>query len=147
RHRRAPDRRPPHPRTGDHLVTHTTRTSARALAVAALLLAGCRPPATNPGDNKPAPPPAPKAAKPAVKPARKVEQPGEVQAFEQARIYARIPGYVRARPKDIGDRVKKGDVLAELDVPEMHAELSEKQALVVQYESQVEQAEKVFEAA
>ena len=48
-----------------------------------------------------------------------VEEPGRVEAFEQTPIYAKIPGYVRSVRVDIGDRVKRGDLLVELDVPEV----------------------------
>jgi HlyD family secretion protein len=50
---------------------------------------------------------------------------------------------------DLGDRVKKGDILAELDVPEVEAELQQKKALVVQAEvgvAQTRQAVQVTEA-
>jgi RND family efflux transporter MFP subunit len=78
---------------------------------------------------------------------RKVEQPGEVQAFFQAPIFARIEGYAKAVPRDIGDTVKKDAPLAEVDVPERVEELAEKKALVVQAKAKVEQASKLLEAA
>src|SRR4051794_15150009 len=45
-----------------------------------------------------------------------VEQPGQVQGFEQTPLYAKVSGYVRKLNADIGDRVKAGQVLAELSV-------------------------------
>src|SRR5215471_20231896 len=59
-----------------------------------------------------------------VRPVRKtvkrtITQPGQIEAFEQAPLYVKIPGYIKAVHKDIGDRVRKGDLLAELWVPEM----------------------------
>jgi multidrug efflux pump subunit AcrA (membrane-fusion protein) len=63
---------------------------------------------------------------------RSVGQPGSVQAFEQTSIVARIPGYVRKWNVDRGDRVRKGDVLAELSVPEMVSELELKTEQVAQ---------------
>src|SRR5690349_16036117 len=62
-----------------------------------------------------------------VKPERKtirreVGQPGLIQAFERTPIVARIPGYVLKWNVDIGDSIRKDDVLAELWVPEMVSE-------------------------
>jgi RND family efflux transporter MFP subunit len=45
--------------------------------------------------------------------------PGEVQAWYNAPIYARVSGYVKMWYKDIGARVKAGDVLAEIDTPDL----------------------------
>jgi multidrug efflux pump subunit AcrA (membrane-fusion protein) len=78
-----------------------------------------------------APPGLPAATVATAKPARKtvrrtLDLPGQVEACEQARVYARIVGYVEKVHADIGDRVKKGDVLAELAVPERAAELKQK---------------------
>jgi RND family efflux transporter MFP subunit len=87
-----------------------------------------------------------------VKPERKalgrvIEQPALVEAFEQAELHARITGYVQKVHVDIGDRVKKGQVLADLVVPEMEAELLHQKALVRQAEAGVEQARRVVQAA
>src|SRR5579871_2793356 len=79
-----------------------------------------------------------------------VEQPGRIQAFEQTPIYARITGYVRKVNVEIGDRVKRGDVLAELEVPDLVEEHARKAALVAQAKIgviQAEQGERVAEAA
>jgi multidrug efflux pump subunit AcrA (membrane-fusion protein) len=87
-----------------------------------------------------------------VKPARKtihrrIELPGQIEAFEQTPIYVKIPGYVEIVSKDIGDRVKKGDLLAKLSVPEMDEELKQKAALVDQAQAETELAEQAFQAA
>jgi multidrug efflux pump subunit AcrA (membrane-fusion protein) len=71
---------------------------------------------------------------------REVGQPGLIQAFERTSIVAKIPGYVLKWNADIGDRVRKGDVLAELSVPEMVSELKLK-------EEQVRQAHKALAMA
>jgi RND family efflux transporter MFP subunit len=78
---------------------------------------------------------------------RTITQPGQIEAFEQAPLYVKIPGYVKAVHKDIGDRVRKGDLLAELWVPEMVEELKQKTALVDQAKAETELAEKAFDAA
>jgi multidrug efflux pump subunit AcrA (membrane-fusion protein) len=60
---------------------------------------------------------------------RRIEQPGfNIEAFEETALYARITGYVRKWNKDIGDPVAKGDLLAELYVPEMEVDLQQKEA-------------------
>jgi multidrug efflux pump subunit AcrA (membrane-fusion protein) len=63
---------------------------------------------------------------------RTVRQPGSIQAFERTPLFAKIPGYIEKWNVDIGDHVRQGDVLAELYVPEMVAELKQKEELVKQ---------------
>src|SRR5579871_6670924 len=69
-----------------------------------------------------------------------VEQPGRIEAFEQTPVYARITGYVRTVNVEIGDRVKRGDMLAELDVPELVQEHARKAAMVEQARIGITQA-------
>jgi multidrug efflux pump subunit AcrA (membrane-fusion protein) len=71
---------------------------------------------------------------------RMVTQPGSIQAFEQTPLLSKIPGYVQKLNVDIGDRVSKGDLLAQLWVPEMEVDVTQKQALVAQAEAEVKQA-------
>jgi RND family efflux transporter MFP subunit len=54
--------------------------------------------------------------------------PGAVQAFYEAPIYARTNGYLRAWYTDIGASVKKGQLLAEIDSPEVDQELRQAKA-------------------
>jgi len=54
--------------------------------------------------------------------------PGTLQAYYDARLYARVPGYVHAWYKDIGARVKKGDVLALIDTPELDQQIAQARA-------------------
>jgi RND family efflux transporter MFP subunit len=63
---------------------------------------------------------------------RSVSEPGELQAFETATIHARIPGYVKGWNVNIGAAVKKGQVLAELSVPELEADVQQKRAAIAQ---------------
>jgi RND family efflux transporter MFP subunit len=78
---------------------------------------------------------------------RTSDQPGRVEAFEETPLYAKISGFVQHVNADIGDRVKEGQVLAELSVPEMVQELKQKEALVQQANADVAQAEAAVEAA
>jgi RND family efflux transporter MFP subunit len=51
--------------------------------------------------------------------------PGTVQAFVEAPIYARTNGYLKAWYTDIGANVKKGQLLAEIETPEVDQQLSQ----------------------
>jgi RND family efflux transporter MFP subunit len=54
--------------------------------------------------------------------------PGSVQAYNEAMIFARTNGYVRQWYTDIGARVKKGQLLAEIDTPEVDQQLRQARA-------------------
>jgi multidrug resistance efflux pump len=82
------------------------------------------------------------------KDARQVlEVPGQIEAREQARLFARVAGHVEKVHVDIGDRVKTGDVLADLGLPEVEAEHKQKVALVAQAEAETEQVRQGLRAA
>jgi multidrug efflux pump subunit AcrA (membrane-fusion protein) len=54
--------------------------------------------------------------------------PGSVEALQETSVYARANGYVRAWLVDIGAHVRKGQTLAELEVPDVDEELRQQQA-------------------
>jgi len=54
--------------------------------------------------------------------------PGTLQAFVESPIYARTNGYLLRWYRDIGSRVKKGDLLADIDTPEVDQELRQARA-------------------
>lgn len=54
--------------------------------------------------------------------------PGSVQAFVEAPIYARTSGYLKNWHTDIGTQVSKGQVLAEIETPEVDQQLTQAQA-------------------
>ena len=58
-----------------------------------------------------------------------IQLPGTLQGAVQAPIAARAAGYVKSWNKDIGSRVEKGDVLAELDAPELDQQVSQAKAV------------------
>ena len=60
---------------------------------------------------------------------RTVALPGTLQGAVQAPIAARAAGYVKSWNKDIGSRVEKGDVLAELEAPELDQQVSQARAV------------------
>jgi RND family efflux transporter MFP subunit len=131
-----------------NLLHHWRAYHITAAVVLFALAAGCNhsPSARSPSDQ------APKTDAPEVrviKPERKtvahrIEQPGfNIEAFEETALYARISGYVRKWNVDIGDAVRKDDVVAELHVPEMTVEVQQKEAAIKQAAAQVEQARAV----
>jgi multidrug efflux pump subunit AcrA (membrane-fusion protein) len=76
-----------------------------------------------------------------------VEQTGQLEASEQAALHARVSGYVKDWLIDVGDMVKKGQLLAELSVPELDRELLQKKAAVEMARSSVIHAERALDAA
>jgi len=54
--------------------------------------------------------------------------PGSVQAYYEASIYARTSGYLKAWHTDIGTAVKKGQLLAEIEAPEVDQQLRQAEA-------------------
>jgi len=78
---------------------------------------------------------------------RIIAQPGAIEAYEQTSIYSKIPGFVQKWHVDIGDRVKKGDLLIELLVPELADEHSQKVAQIEQSRAVVHQSEKLITVA
>ncbi|HVX13550.1 MAG TPA: efflux RND transporter periplasmic adaptor subunit [Pirellulales bacterium] len=90
---------------------------------------------------------------------RTVRQPGQIEAFQQAPLYAKMPGYVRRFLIDIGDKVqgpcydtsdnltKRGQLLAEVAIPELDQELRQKHALVEQATAEVKQARAAVKVA
>ena len=61
--------------------------------------------------------------------------PGMIQAFSQSPIYARVDGYVRNWYVDIGAHVTKGQLLAEIDAPEVDQQLNQARAMLGQAET------------
>lgn len=61
-------------------------------------------------------------------PQEELVMPGTLQAYTEAPIYARTNGYLKRWTRDIGSHVKQGELLAEIDTPEVDQELSQAQA-------------------
>jgi len=81
---------------------------------------------------------------------RKTAQPGSVHSFETVELYAMVSGYLKNQAVDIGSRVKKGEVLAEIDVPKERNAVNEAAAGLEQAKAQATQARsrvKAMEAA
>src|ERR1039457_339281 len=61
--------------------------------------------------------------------------PAEAKALVEAPIYARTSGYLKRYLVDIGSQVKAGDLLAEIDTPELNQELAQSRAQFAQAEA------------
>jgi RND family efflux transporter MFP subunit len=57
-----------------------------------------------------------------------LDLPGRLEAYIRAPIYARVPGYLKSWRHDIGSKVKAGDVLAEIDTPDLDQQLMQARA-------------------
>jgi multidrug efflux pump subunit AcrA (membrane-fusion protein) len=140
----------------------TRGAALTALAAGLLAAVGCAPSAA-PHDSptKTTATPTVRAIAPEWKALQRVvEQPGTIQAYEETRVFARIPGNVRLAfdnkgriINDIGRKIRgpkwyrRGDVLAELVVPELQEETRQKQAMVRQAEAEVGRTIKAQAAA
>jgi RND family efflux transporter MFP subunit len=56
------------------------------------------------------------------------ELPGRLEAYTQAQIFARVSGYVKEWKVDIGTPVKAGDLLAEIDAPDLDQQIMQAEA-------------------
>jgi RND family efflux transporter MFP subunit len=57
-----------------------------------------------------------------------LDLPGRLEGYISAPIYARVPGYLKSWNHDIGAKVKAGDVLAEIDTPDLDQQLMQARA-------------------
>src|SRR5579863_5007825 len=72
-----------------------------------------------------------------------IELPCQTVAMEETPVYARADGYIVRRGADIGNRVKKGQMLFELDTPELDQQIEQAVATVAQSKAALQQ----FQAA
>jgi multidrug efflux pump subunit AcrA (membrane-fusion protein) len=78
---------------------------------------------------------------------RIVGQPSFVESYERTSIYPKVTGYIEKWNVDIGDKVKKGDVLATLFVPELREDWETKKATVKLDEDRIELALELVKVA
>jgi RND family efflux transporter MFP subunit len=75
-------------------------------------------------------------------PARsELELPGDLQAQVESPVFARADGYMRKRLVDIGDHVRAGQLLAEIETPELDQQLSQARANLAQSQASLRQYE------
>jgi RND family efflux transporter MFP subunit len=72
---------------------------------------------------------------------RKIVQTGSLVAFESCGLYARVSGYLKSIDVGIGDEVSEGQVLAEIDAPELVKDVERYNALLQQAQSRSLQAQ------
>jgi len=71
--------------------------------------------------------------------------PATIQAVTEAPILARADGYLKSRYVDIGDRVRAGQPLAEIDAPELDQQIRQAEAAAEQVQASIEQAQAALE--
>jgi membrane fusion protein (multidrug efflux system) len=102
--------------------THSAGLNLFILAIIGqTVLSGCKP---STAETEKAPPP---VAVQVVQPkrgaiTRSITLPGEIKAYQQATLYAKVAGYLKTITVDKGDQVKAGDLIADIEVPELIAE-------------------------
>jgi RND family efflux transporter MFP subunit len=84
-----------------------------------------------------APPPVDVVMAQSVTEGQELALPGQTAAWYESTIYARVNGYVGKWLVDIGDRVKKGQLLATIETPELDAELAAARSQLKTSEAQV----------
>jgi HlyD family secretion protein len=78
---------------------------------------------------------------------RVVGQPSFIEAYERTSIYPKLTAFIEKWVVDIGDRVKKGDLLATLFVPEVVEDFGTKNATVELDRERIELAKKLVDVA
>ena len=71
--------------------------------------------------------------------------PGNVTPITEAYIYARAAGYLKRRYVDIGDRVRAGQKLADIEAPDLDQQVSQAEAALAQAQGQLGQAQATLE--
>jgi RND family efflux transporter MFP subunit len=66
---------------------------------------------------------------------------GEFQPFQEVELHAKVSGYIRRINVDIGDRVRNGQVIATLEVPELNAQVAGSEAVVRHSQSEISSAQ------
>jgi RND family efflux transporter MFP subunit len=61
-----------------------------------------------------------------------VDIPGQTMALQETPIYARTDGYIKQRMVEMGDRVKKGQLLVELETPDLDQQIEQARATLAQ---------------
>ncbi len=72
---------------------------------------------------------------------RTLALPGDLSAFQDVAIHARVQGFVQSIPVDRGSVVRRGSLLAQIDAPELRAQLSEAEAKAQSAEAQLLEAQ------
>jgi len=85
-----------------------------------------------------------------AKPSPAIEEftlPGNTQAIQDAPIYARVDGYLRSRYANIGDHVHAGEILADIDTPELDQQVQAAASAVEQARANLDSARQSYHKA
>jgi RND family efflux transporter MFP subunit len=74
-----------------------------------------------------------------------IDLPGQTQAYIQASVYAQTTGYLKKWNFEMGSQVREGDVLAELDTPEVDQQLNQAQAMLKQAQAGLDLARVTYQ--
>jgi RND family efflux transporter MFP subunit len=74
-----------------------------------------------------------------------IELPGRLEAYSQAQIFARVSGYLKDLKVDIGTPVKAGQLLAEIDAPDLDQQIMQAQADVTTAKANLELAQQTLD--
>ncbi len=72
--------------------------------------------------------------------ARDLELAAEFRPYQEIELHAKVPGYLKAIHVDVGDYVRQGQAIAELEAPEMTQELAQAAVAVKRAQTEVERA-------
>src|ERR1700742_3867205 len=64
-----------------------------------------------------------------------IDVPGRLEAYYRAPIFARVNGYLKSWSADIGAKVKAGDVIAEIEAPDLDQQLMQARADLLSQEA------------
>ena len=106
------------------------------VALPCVVFSGCR-------ERQPEAPPATASIAPATRGdlASTLTVAGEFQPYQEVELHAKVSGYIRRINVDIGDRVKRGQVIATLEVPELNAQVMASQAQIRHSQSEITRAQ------
>ena len=76
-----------------------------------------------------------------------IDLPGRLEAYSRAPIFARVSGYLKSWSVDIGAKVKAGQVIAEIEAPDLDQQLLQARADLVSQQSSAQLSEATLNAA
>lgn len=76
-----------------------------------------------------------------------IDLPGDLQSIIEAPVFARADGYLKTRYVDIGDHVKTGQPMADLETPELDQQISQARATLAQAQASLKELQADIELA
>jgi RND family efflux transporter MFP subunit len=76
-----------------------------------------------------------------------IDLPGDLQALIETPIFARADGFMKTRKVDLGDRVKAGQLMAELETPEIDQQITQARASLAQSQAALKELQADIELA